>query len=145
MAQTQLLALVLGVLIVGLAIVLGIEVFHRQERQHRRDRAYLFCMETATKARAYYRMPRSLGGGEFSFEGFDFTKIGLAPSQNPLLYEDPEGTRYELQPEGRERLRLVASYREPGGIVYLAVCLIEPDTMYLYRSFAEAQAEELPR
>ncbi|MCS7083144.1 MAG: hypothetical protein N2561_07415 [Bacteroidetes bacterium] len=131
------LAFALGAMVVALAIVVGIQAFRVQEIEHRRDRAYLFCLQTATQARAYYRTPRDLGGGGFSFAGFDFHKMGLLTADDPLLYKDREGTQYKLEPQGPERLRLVAFYVDDEGTRYLAICVIRPDTAYLEQAFQE--------
>lgn len=70
MGQQQLLLIVLGVIIVGIAVVVGINVFTSQAQSSNRDLVVSQLLNYASKAQQYYRKPGSLGGGGNSFDGF---------------------------------------------------------------------------
>lgn len=75
MGQQQLLLIVLGVIIVGIAVVVGINVFSSSATSSNRDLVVSQLTNIASSAQQYFRKPASLGGGGNDFNGF---KIGLA-------------------------------------------------------------------
>ena len=82
MGQQQLLLLVLGIVIVGLATVVGIEVFSSARQSTGVDRAAAEAAQTATAAIAWKNAPCMLGGGKchrdfipFEFQGFGVTDV----------------------------------------------------------------------
>jgi hypothetical protein len=70
MGQQQLLLIVLGVIIVGIAVVVGINVFTASSSSSNRDAVISDCTNLASLAQQYYRKPTALGGGENSFTGW---------------------------------------------------------------------------
>ncbi len=70
MGQQQLLLIVLGILIVGLAIILGIELFSSNAITTKRDNLVNECMNLSTLAQQYYSRPVAMGGGGRSFAGW---------------------------------------------------------------------------
>ena len=74
MGQQQLLLIVLGVIIVGIAIAVGISMFKSNAQSSNRDQVINDLNNLAAKAQQYYRKPTSMAGGGQSFVGF-----GLAP------------------------------------------------------------------
>ena len=85
MGQQQLLLLVLGVVIVGLAVVVGIESFQENQRKFRQDQTTQLMMDIASKAQLWKITPPPLGGGgvgdEDDFSGFKLESIGLTPTE----------------------------------------------------------------
>ena len=71
MGQQQLLLIVLGVIIVGIAIVLGIAMFRQNSIDQKRDMVINEGMTLANNAQAYFRRPTTLGGGQNSFTGWE--------------------------------------------------------------------------
>ncbi|MFA3783777.1 hypothetical protein ABRY23_12010 [Melioribacteraceae bacterium 4301-Me] len=67
MGQQQLLLIVLGVIIVGVAIVAGINIFRASAITSKRDNVLNECINLAAMAQQYYMKPTSLGGGGKSF------------------------------------------------------------------------------
>lgn len=67
MGQQQLLLIVLGVIIVGIAVVVGINVFTASSAQANSDAVISDCTNLASMAQQYYRKPEALGGGGNSF------------------------------------------------------------------------------
>ncbi|MDH7604408.1 MAG: hypothetical protein QHH13_05870 [Melioribacter sp.] len=70
MGQQQLLLIVLGVIIVGIAVVVGINVFTASSYQANRDALTADLTNLAAMAQQYYRKPTALGGGGNSFVGW---------------------------------------------------------------------------
>lgn len=70
MGQQQLLLIVLGVIIVGIAVVVGINVFTASSFQANQDAVVADCTTLASMAQQYYRKPEALGGGGNSFTGW---------------------------------------------------------------------------
>ncbi|MFH0736387.1 MAG: hypothetical protein V1773_17720 [bacterium] len=68
--QQQLLLIVLGILIVGLAIILGIQLFSSNAITTKRDNLISECMNLSTLAQQYYSRPLAMGGGGRSFAGW---------------------------------------------------------------------------
>ncbi len=75
MGQQQLLLIVLGVIIVGIAIAVGISMFKSNAQSSNRDQVINDLNNLAAKAQQYYRKPTSMAGGGQSFNGF-----ALSPS-----------------------------------------------------------------
>lgn len=70
MGQQQLLLIVLGVIIVGIAILIGIFVFRQGAIDGKRDLLINEGLQVANNAREYYHRPKLHGGGGFSFAGW---------------------------------------------------------------------------
>lgn len=70
MGQQQLLLIVLGAVIVGIAVVVGINMFGSSAEQANIDAVRADVLTFASSAQAYYKKPTMLGGG-----GNDFTNI----------------------------------------------------------------------
>jgi hypothetical protein len=75
MGQQQLLLIVLGVIIVGIAVILGIVLFRQNSIDGKRDLLINEGMTVANNAREYFYKPTPYGGGGYSFDGW------LIPSQ----------------------------------------------------------------
>lgn len=78
MGQQQLILLVLGVVIVGLAVVVGIQFFGSQKRQADLDLVQTEAVRLATSAGAWRESPTIQGGGlgTGSFAGFKLSTLG---------------------------------------------------------------------
>jgi hypothetical protein len=70
MGQQQLLLIVLGVIIVGIAVVVGINVFTASSANANRDAVVADLTNLAVITQAYYLKPSVLGGGGNSFTGW---------------------------------------------------------------------------
>jgi hypothetical protein len=70
MGQQQLLLIVLGVIIVGIAIVLGIAMFRQNSIDQKRDMLINEGITVANNALEYFRKPTTYGGGQNSFTGW---------------------------------------------------------------------------
>lgn len=70
MGQQQLLLIVLGVIIVGIAVVVGISVFTASGSAANRDAVIADLTNLTSMAQQYYRKPTALGGGNRTFTGW---------------------------------------------------------------------------
>ena len=70
MGQQQLLLIVLGVIIVGIAVVVGINVFTASSTSSNRDAVISDLTNLASMAQQFYRKPTALAGGNNTFTGW---------------------------------------------------------------------------
>ena len=63
MGQQQLLLLVLGIVIVGFAVIVGLQAFAVNQKKANIDAIQLTSMRIASEAQAWLRTPTSFGGG----------------------------------------------------------------------------------
>ena len=70
MGQQQLLLIILGVIIVGIAVAVGITMFIGGARDANRDQIINDLVNFGAKAQQYYRRPIAMGGGGNSFIGY---------------------------------------------------------------------------
>jgi len=71
MGQQQLHLLVLGIILVGIAIVIGLDNFQTKAVQANRDAVILDLNHLASYAQAYFKKAKGYGGGDHSFIGYD--------------------------------------------------------------------------
>jgi hypothetical protein len=74
MGQQQLLLIVLGVIIVGIAVVVGINLFNANAETSTQDSIVSQGTNIGAMAQQYFKKPTSMGGGGNSFTGFT-TKV----------------------------------------------------------------------
>ncbi len=70
MGQQQLLLIVLGVIIVGIAVVVGINLFNASAISANRDAVISDLNNLGTMAQQYYKKPTSMAGGGNKFTGW---------------------------------------------------------------------------
>ncbi|MAQ95178.1 hypothetical protein B1759_03505 [Rubrivirga sp. SAORIC476] len=83
MGQQQLLLLVLGIVIVGLAVVVGIQAFGENQTKANADAMVNDGVRIASDAQAWKLKPQAFGGGgalvgEENFTGLSFAQLGYA-------------------------------------------------------------------
>lgn len=104
MGQQQLLLIVIGVIIVGIAIVVGINLATTSAQSANRDAVITDLNNIGAFAQQYYRKPRSLGGGENSFTGWTIP---------PSLTKTGNGT-YTISASGATVVTIVGTGNETG-------------------------------
>jgi hypothetical protein len=106
MGQQQLLLIVLGVIIVGIAVVVGINLFNANAEESTKDGVVSDCTNLGAMAQQYYKKPQSMGGGGNSFAGWvlpgegvqgglDSTAYGLYTSTETATNATITGTPHE--------------------------------------------------
>lgn len=76
MGQQQLLLIILGVIIVGIAVAVGISMFTASATAANRDAVSSDLTNLASLAQQHYRRPSAMGGGANSFDGTATTPPG---------------------------------------------------------------------
>ena len=70
MGQQQLLLIALGIIVVGIAVIVGIDQFSTSAAEANRDSITLDLNFISSLARAHYKKPVEIGGGGNSFANF---------------------------------------------------------------------------
>lgn len=78
MGTQQLLLIVLGVIIVGIAVVVGINIFGTNAEQANKDAITQDCLRLAAAGQGFFRKPKMLGGGNNDFTGLTLKDCGMA-------------------------------------------------------------------
>lgn len=121
MGQQQLLLLVLGAIIVGVAIVVGMNMFSTSAVNANRDAVVQDCMTLATRAQQWYRTPTILGGG-----GRQFTNITL----NSIRFVSPnENGTYTLTNAAQGQVTITGTGREPQANPGTVQIVVVPDSV----------------
>lgn len=133
MGQQQLLLLVLGIVIVGLAVVVGIQAFSENQKQANADQMVNDAIRIASDAQAWKLKPGAFGGGASAtnWTGLDFGQIGYAEGDNDLTAHTAEDTDYEnlnaaysLSASGAT-LTITGNSYEPDGTTLLNTVVLE--------------------
>ncbi|MGE5806784.1 MAG: hypothetical protein ACM339_14770 [Ignavibacteria bacterium] len=74
MGQQQLLLIVLGVIVVGIAVVVGINLFNANAESSTQDSIVMQGTNIGAMAQQYFKKPIAMNGGGNSFVDFD-TKV----------------------------------------------------------------------
>ena len=91
MGQQQLLLIILGVIIVGIAIAVGLSLFSAQSIQSNKDAIINDLNNIAAQAYQYRIRPASMAGGAGSYTGFTIpTK--MASNANAAYTSTPSST-----------------------------------------------------
>ncbi len=80
MGQQQLLLIVLGVIVVGIAVAIGINIFTESAAQANFDAVISDMLRIASNAQQWYMKPGSLGGGGRSYSAFTLPQISASGS-----------------------------------------------------------------
>ena len=75
MGQQQLLLIVLGIIIVGVSVIVGINVFTANAVNAKRDNVTNDLLHLASEAQRYYKTPSAMGGGSRDFTGWTIPTI----------------------------------------------------------------------
>jgi hypothetical protein len=87
MGQTQLLLVILGVLLVGVAIYVGVSMFEANTVENTRNAIISDLNAFASRAHAYYWKPTTQGGGNKSFAAVTMGMIyPMAENVNARYY-----------------------------------------------------------
>ncbi len=81
MGQQQLLLIVLGVIVVGIAVVVGINLFNANAEEAAKDGIVSDCTNLGAMAQQFYKKPLSMGGGGNTFTNFAIP-TGLVTTAN---------------------------------------------------------------
>ena len=131
MGQQQLLLLVLGIVIVGLAVVVGIETFGRSQKAANTDALVNDAVRIASDVQRWSLLPPLMGGGGEAFTGVTFDKMayptggGLAAADE---YQNPTAV-YALTVDSPTQVTIVGCNAELGNSVTTVVTGTTPEAV----------------
>src|SRR5271157_2891291 len=99
MGQQQLLLIILGVIIVGIAVAVGITMFQDNAVDQNRSAVIADLTTLAAKSQQFYAKPVSLGGGGNQFVGLTADATGLALLASTSFTTNANGT-YSIKTAG---------------------------------------------
>ena len=101
MGTQQLLLIVLGVIIVGIAVVVGINIFGSNAEQANKDALTQDCLRIASAAQGYYRKPVMLGGGDNTFDDIEISDCGMTATADEFTSDNVNG-EYVITGSGQD-------------------------------------------
>ena len=107
MGQTQILMIVLAVIIVGIAVAAGIQMFGKSSVTANRDAVQEDCMTILSQAQQYYKKPAEMGGGNRAFTGLTLAKLNW-PASNV------NASAYTLTVNAADQITVVGTGVETG-------------------------------
>ncbi len=126
MGQQQLLIIILGVIIIGIAVAVGIIMFDDDAVSSNRDAMSTDLTHLAAKAMHYYGRPTSMGGGGHSFVGISMDRIVNSTFADNIngIYSitsvTPDSVKFQgvgkVVGGGRDSTRLVMTVSRSGAI-----------------------------
>ena len=104
MGQQQLLLIILGVIVVGIAVAVGITMFQDNAVSANRDAVTNDLVNLAARAQQYYRRPTALGGGQGSFALCTLQQLTTKPTNanGSYVLSSPAATSVTLTGTGVE-------------------------------------------
>jgi hypothetical protein len=99
MGQQQLLLIMLGLIIIGVAVLVGIGMFQDNAVDHNRALVIADLKTLGAKAQHYYSRPTTLGGGSKSFVGLTADVRGLGMLAGAKYTDNANGT-YSIKTDG---------------------------------------------
>ena len=115
MGQQQLLLIVLGIIVVGIAVVVGINQFSISAAQSNRDLLYSDLNFISAFARVHFKKPDIMGGGGNSFANFEIPTAMLETANGTLEHTNTghntnhihfQATGKELGEDGENPIRI---------------------------------------
>jgi len=101
MGQQQLLLIVLGVIIVGIAVVVGINLFNANATNANRDAVISDLNNLGAMAQQYYKKPLSMGGGGNNFDNWTIP-TNLVSTANGSYVGPGAGQTFDIVGTGNE-------------------------------------------
>ncbi|MCH7818266.1 MAG: hypothetical protein IIB40_01780 [Candidatus Marinimicrobia bacterium] len=128
MGQQQLLLIVLGTIIVGVAIVVGINMFTTGAINAEREALIQDVNNIASTAIAYWRKPAALGGGARDYTNVSFTKIGFPASNTNGVFviSVPTIPTFHIKATGASEGVTVDADIDKDGIVTASLAIVMP-------------------
>jgi hypothetical protein len=123
MGQQQLLLIVLGVIIVGIAVVVGINLFNANAEEATKDGIVSDCTNLGAMAQQHYKKPGSMGGGGNTFDGTGVNGVAWAIPAN--LVTTANGT-YAISNLAAQQVDLVGTPLASSGYTWTVQTTVTP-------------------
>jgi Tfp pilus assembly protein PilE len=127
MGQQQLLLIILGVIVVGIAVAVGISMFSDNAVSANRDAVSNDLVNLAARAQQFYRRPAALGGGGNSFVGLSADQAGLQKLTNMPGGKNANGTYSILSAGTANQVIIQGVGTENVGTDYVTMCIVSRD------------------
>lgn len=129
MGQQQLLLLVLGIVIVGLAVVVGIQAFGENQKKANSDALVNDGVRIASDTQAWVLKPQAFGGGNGSFADVTFQQLGYNASDNTAgaTYSNLNG-EFQLSAITADGVTITGCSTEASGLENVVVVAVEGTT-----------------
>jgi Tfp pilus assembly protein PilE len=114
MGQQQMLFIVLGILVVGVAVAIAITMFTEGAVSANRDAITNDLLDLSVRAQQYYRRPKSMAGGGDNFSGLKMGALSNAAGSNSS-FTNVHGT-FTLTSVTSTQIVLSAVGIEPNGM-----------------------------
>jgi Tfp pilus assembly protein PilE len=129
MGQQQLLLIILGVIVVGIAVVVGITMFQDNAISANRDAVTNDLVNLGARAQQFYRRPTSLGGGQNSFTALASDMSKLVNGATAADWTNPNGS-YAITSPGDQEITLTGTGTEKvNGSPVQVTCRVTPDSL----------------
>jgi hypothetical protein len=104
MGQQQLLLLILSAIIVGVAMVVGINMFGQNAAQANQDAVTQDVLTIASRAQGWFRRPVQMGGGGRKFSGITLKALNFVTPNDNGTFALPTvtATSITIQGDGTE-------------------------------------------
>ncbi len=137
MGQQQLLLIVIGVIIVGIAIVASLAVIQSNARQQNEALLIQECLAISNSAQSWVRRPVVLGGPQTQgdYTGLDFSKLGKQVAAGTVIWTNVNGDRYWIIGGGTNNFSLIAYGREGVWVIYFNIGSEQIPTPEIFRSW----------
>jgi len=104
MGQQQLLLIVLGVILVGIAVVVGINLFAESAAEKNREQLVSAVNSLGAMAQEYYLTPAMLGGGNRKFKNWKMPKFYKNFEGGKIKVKvDKKGNKVTITGTGKEK------------------------------------------
>jgi len=121
MGTLQLLLVLVGVIVVGIAVVVGTNIFGSNSEQAARDAITQDCLRMASAAEGYYNKPEMLGGGNNSFDNIGMLDCGMTEGASKLEAENINGN-YVISKAVLSEFEVTgSSHRNPKSMVIVSM------------------------
>ncbi len=121
MGTLQLLLIVAGVLVVGIAVVVGTNIFGSNSEQAAKDAITQDCLRIASAAEGYYRKPVMLGGANHTFVNISMQDCGISKGGSSTETENING-KYEITKASQATFEVAgSSLRNPKSMVVVSL------------------------
>ena len=123
MGQQQLLLIVLGVIIVGIAVVVGINLFNANAEEAAKDGVVSDNTNLGAMAQQFYKKPLSMGGGGNTFNTGGPTNAGFEIPAG--LLTTANGT-YTITDQQAQSIEFTGAPTAGNGYAWLVVTTVTP-------------------
>jgi hypothetical protein len=125
MGQQQLLLIVLGVILVGVAVVLGIQYFGVGAEEGAKDELVAHTLTVGSNAQQWYRKPLAMGGGGGTYVGFS-----AHFDSNLLKLKNSTNGSYEAGTETGTQIVITGTPHPNLGYAWIVTTTVFTDSMY---------------